>query len=613
MNPSTALAPIIAKWKPSARSDLLPALIEAQEELGWLSQETLTQIAQGLRVPLADAYGVADFYAHLYTHPVGKKFIRVCDDVICALAGSETICAALEARLKLRAGETTPDGEYTLEKVSCLGHCDHAPVVMTQHTIQENARADAINQLLITNHDLPEPPNVTGPLLLKNLTDPNLHTLAGYLAHDGFSALKKTLTQMTPTQIVDEVKASGLIGRGGAAFPTGMKWELGAKAITNYKLSNDKTESTPRGYLICNADESETGTFKDRVIIERNPFVIVEAMVIAARAIGATHGYIYLRGEYPLAYERMSTALETARAKNYLGEKILGTDFSFDIELRLGAGAYVCGEETALFESIEGKRGEPRAKPPFPTDNGLFGKPTVINNVETLANVPFIVTNGAIAYKKFGTDRSPGTRVVCVSGQVNRAGVYEIEMGMPLRKLIDEVAGGLRKGRKLQAVLIGGAAGVFLKPNEIDVALDFQSLASIGATFGSGAIMVFDDTANMWGVLKRLAQFFKDESCGKCFPCQLGTQRQLEIIERIARDGAKDRDSQLLHELGQVMRDASLCGLGQTAASAILSALDKNLATESHGSTRKKKLAQKKKPVTKRAVNKSRQTKKRKR
>src|SRR5574341_364009 len=607
-----AMSSIIARWAHAGRSGLLPALIETQDEFGWLSPKTITQIAHGLRVPLSEAYGVADFYAHLYTQPVGKKIVRVCDDICCYLAGSEKICASIQERLKTLAphvldpeikdrgtsagvragrrprdpsagsgqalgeGETTGDGAVTLEIVPCLGHCDHAPVIMADETVFQNVHAQAIDAALrgdsmkIAKSDLHE------PLLLKDLGIADSHTLDAYLARDGLRALKKALTQMLPAQIVAEVKASGLIGRGGAAFPTGLKWELAAQAIA-HQMPGDAARAPltwrdSPGYIVCNADESETGTFKDRVILERNPFAIIEAMAIAARAIGAQYGYIYLRGEYPLAARRLQDALVTARAKNFLGEKILDSDFSFDIELRRGAGAYVCGEETALFESIEGRRGEPRAKPPFPTDNGLFGKPTLINNVETFANVPFIILNGARTYRKLGTPsgKSPGTRVVCVSGQVKRPGVYEIEMGVPLRRVIDDLAGGLHTGRTLRTILIGGAAGVFLRPDEIDVPLDFQSLAAMGATFGSGAIIVLDDTANLWGVLRRIARFFKEESCGKCFPCQLGTQRQFEIVERMAERARRDDDDARLHELGAVMRDASLCGLGQTAASGIL-------------------------------------------
>jgi NADH-quinone oxidoreductase subunit F len=404
-----------------------------------------------------------------------------------------------------------------------------------------------------------------------------------YLARGGYRALDKVVNDLSSAQIIESLQEAGLIGRGGAAFPTSVKHRLTAQAELAQAWPAPSSVPEPyrlsSAFVICNADESEPGTFKYRLLMERDPFRILEGMTIAAYALCATQGFIYLRGEYTLAYERLTRAIETAHARGFLGERILRDDFDFEIEIRRGAGAYICGEETALFESIEGKRGEPRAKPPFPTDAGLFNRPTAINNVETIANIPYITLNGAEAYRQLGTKQSPGTRIVCVSGPVRRPGAYEIEMGTPLREVIYDLAGGLPEGRTLKAILIGGAAGAFLKPDELDVALDFQALASIGATFGSGAIMVLDDTANMWGVLRRLARFFKDESCGKCFPCQLGTLRQLEIVERMAENKSRPEDHALLHELGGVMRDASLCGLGQTASSAILSALDKNLAT----------------------------------
>lgn len=570
------LAPILARWGPEGRSGLLPALIEAQEANGWLSKDVLTQISKGLRIPLSETYGVATFYKMLYTRPVGRKIVRVCDDVRCYLAGSQSILHRLERELGAAEGATSKDGEYLLEAVPCLGHCDCGPVVQIGNVVHEQVAPGSLP--LIVRTEEREPAGVAeGLVLLKGIGDPALRTLDGYLAHGGFIALKKALIEMTPEQITAQIKASGLVGRGGAAFPTGLKWELTAKAMKRLQQQGGSMTGRSWGYIVCNADESETGTFKDRVMLERNPFRVLEGILLAARAIGATFGYIYIRGEYPLAYSRFGEALDQARASNYLGPSILGTDFNFDMEIRRGAGAYECGEETALFESIEGKRGEPRVKPPFPVEVGLFGKPTVINNVETLANTPFILEHGADAYRKYGTEKSPGTRLVCLSGQVRREGLYEISMGTSLRHVIFELGGGLVGGRQLQAVLVGGAAGAFLSPDQIDVPLAFESLNAIGATFGSGAIIVMDDSADMWQVLKRIALFFKDESCGKCFPCQLGTQRQLEIVERLSTGHGRDGDLPLLFEIGQVMKDASLCGLGQFAANAISSAFDKHL------------------------------------
>lgn len=417
-------------------------------------------------------------------------------------------------------------------------------------------------------------------LVTANVGIVNPESLEDYVDHGGYQALEKVTGEMSSPQVIEAVRVAGLIGRGGAAFPTGIKYQYTVQAEPRHPWPAPPSVPAPyrrsSAFVVCNADESEAGTFKDRLLMEGDPFRILEGMTIVAFVTCATNGFIYVRGEYGLAYERLARAVDQAREHGLLGTGILRNDFDFDVEIRRGAGAYICGEETALFESIEGKRGEPRAKPPFPTDRGLFQRPTVINNVETFANIPVVALIGADAYRTRGTPKSPGTRIVCVSGQVQRPGAYEIEMGVPLQPVILELAGGLSPGRRLQAVLIGGAAGVFLHPDEIGVSLDFQSLAATGATFGSGAIMVLDDSADLWGVLRRIARFFRTESCGKCFPCQLGTLRQLEIVERMAR-APRAGDAARLHELGAAMREASLCGLGQTASSAILSALDKGL------------------------------------
>ena len=366
---------------------------------------------------------------------------------------------------------------------------------------------------------------------------------------------------MTPEDVIAEVNASGLVGRGGAAFPTGVKWEGAAKAPGQPK------------YIVCNADESEPGTFKDRILMEEDPHRTIEGMIIAAYAVGARQGYIYVRGEFPYAFKVMGEAVEEARQAGTIGKNILGSGLDFDIEMRLGAGAYICGEETALLESIEGKRGFPRIKPPFPTTNGLFDKPTVINNVETFCNVPLILERGAAEYRKIGTEKSPGPKLFCVSGQIERPGLYEVPFGVTLRHLLFDLAGGLKHGRKLQAVLLGGAAGAFATEKDLDVILSFEQLSAAGLPLGSGAVMVFDDTADLRDVLKRMARFFADESCGKCYPCQLGTRRQYEILDRVASGDPVPGDRERLTDVGSTMIDASLCGLGQTAATAVLSAM----------------------------------------
>ncbi len=398
------------------------------------------------------------------------------------------------------------------------------------------------------------------PILLRRIGVVDPGSLEDYEAHGGYQALRQAFA-LSPAEIIEMVKASGLVGRGGAAFPTGLKWEGAARQ-----------QVTPK-YIVCNGDESEPGTFKDRVIMEGDPFVLVEAMAIAGYAVGAEQGYIYVRGEYDLAYRRLAHAVTVARRAGYLGARILGSDFSFDIEMRRGAGAYICGEETALFESIEGKRGMPRLKPPFPVECGLFGKPTVINSVETFANIPWIIRNGPEWFRRIGPSEAPGPKLFALSGAVQRPGVYETSMDVTLRTLIEEYAGGLRPGRSLQAVLVGGAAGTFLEPDQIDVQMSFDGLWTLGAALGSGAVMVLDDEVDLWAVLKRIARFFAHESCGKCYPCQLGTQRQWEIVERIHAGEARPGDEERLLDLAAAMTDASICGLGQTAASAVTSAL----------------------------------------
>ena len=396
-------------------------------------------------------------------------------------------------------------------------------------------------------------------LLTANCGKGRATTLTEYLSSGGFEGLRRALG-LTPTQVIEEIKTSGLMGRGGAAFSTGVKWEGAARASGNPK------------YIVCNADESEPGTFKDRVLVEEDPQRVIEGMVIAAYAIGASQGYIYIRGEYPYAYQVLNDALHIARQSGFLGKEIFGSSFSFEIEVRLGAGAYIGGEETALFESIEGKRGFPRLKPPFPTTHGLFGKPTVINNVETLCNVPYILHHGSANYRQFGTARSTGTKLFCLSGDVARPGLYEAPFGVTLRQLLD-LAGGIRSDQKLHTILLGGAAGVFTQSHHLDIPLSFEDLHSAGLSLGSGVIMVIDETRDLRDILVRLGRFFAHELCGKCYPCQIGTQRQYEILQRISRGQALPGDPQRLTDIGWTMSDTSICGLGQTAASAVLSAM----------------------------------------
>jgi len=385
------------------------------------------------------------------------------------------------------------------------------------------------------------------------VVDPS--SLDDYRNHGGYAALENAMG-MGPAAVIAEIDVSLLRGRGGASFPTGRKWAAVAGS-----------ESTPK-YVVCNADESEPGTFKDRVVLENDPFAIVEALTIAGFAVGASHGFIYVRGEYPIAAARVENAVSVAREAGLLGPLVMGAGFAFDIDVRRGAGAYVCGEETALFNSIEGFRGEPRAKPPFPTDAGLFGKPTVINNVETLANVLPIVTGGGKAYAVSGRGGSTGTKLFPVSGSVASPGLYEAPCCAPLGEII-ELAGGVIG--TFRAALVGGAAGVFMGPDRLDDTMSFERLAALGESYGSGAIVVFDETSDLDAVVRRIASFFRRESCGQCVPCRIGTVVQQEALGRLL-DGDESR-RQILTDVDRVMTDASLCGLGRTAASAIRSAL----------------------------------------
>jgi NADH-quinone oxidoreductase subunit F len=543
---TTALQTAIEPFIPLGRSGLLPALHAAQKIDGWISESVATEIARSLRVPLADVHGVIEFYSLFYNKPTSKHTIRVCTDAACALKNGEGVLKHLCAHHGLQPGQTTEDLSLTIEASPCLGLCEHAPVALVDDKAETNINPEN------NTYELGRPPsNVFGEMRILTANCGNGTT--SLEKYGEYSAFKKALS-MKPAEVVAEVKASGLVGRGGAAFPTGIKWEGAAKAEADQK------------YVICNADESEPGTFKDRVLLIDDPHMTIEGMCIAAYAIGATKGYIYIRGEYPYIFPVLEHALEDARNAGYLGN-------NFDIEIRVGAGAYICGEETALFESIEGKRGFPRIKPPFPTTHGLFGKPTVINNVETLCNVPLIIAKGSVEYRKIGTEKSPGPKLFCVSGDVSKPGLYEVPFGVTLREVV-EMAGGVAEERELQAVLFGGAAGAFATSEHLDAKMTFEDLREVGLPLGSGVVMVFDETRDMRTTLKSLGHFFAHESCGKCYPCQMGTQRQKEILDRVARGETLPDDIIRLQDVGWTMTDASLCGLGQTAAGAVLSAIN---------------------------------------
>ena len=579
----TSLQSAIEPYLPLGRSGLLPALHAAQKIYGWISEPVATEISKSLRVPLADVHGVIEFYSMYYNEPVGKKIIRVCTDQACALKNADGLLNHLCAHHGIEAGQTTPDGATTIEASPCLGLCEQAPAILYGDEAETNVN------LKTGSYELGRPRSIVGGslrLLTANCGNSSTTSLEKY---GEYAALKKA-REMKREDIINEIKASGLVGRGGAAFPMGLKWEGTAKA-----------EGSPK-YVICNADESEPGTFKDRILLLDDPHRIIEGMTIAAYAIGASKGYIYIRGEYPYVVPVLENALREARRAGYLNE-------DFDIEIRVGAGAYICGEETALFESIEGKRGFPRVKPPFPTTFGVFGKPTAINNVETLCNVPLIISMGAAEYRKIGTEKSPGPKLFCVSGDVTQPGVYEVPFGVTLRELLD-MSGGIANKKKLQAVLFGGAAGAFATSAHLDVKLTFEDLRAAGLPLGSGVVMVFDETRDMRDSLARLGHFFAHESCGKCYPCQMGTQRQMEILNRIAAGRMQEGDLTRLQDVGWTMTDASLCGLGQTAASAVLSAIKlwPEMFDESKNKLVTKKVSKTKakvKPAKKKVVKKS--------
>lgn len=552
------------------RDQLLPALHAVQDRIGWISHGALNYICARLSVPPAEAWGVVTFYDLLATQERPTTVAHVCDDIACRLHGADELCRTLESRL----GEA-------VHRTPCLGLCDRGSAALVTKAgpsperfvlspVDADQVAHALEGARMEGRDFstegrdfsPGHGTVIGPKLLKRIGRVDPTSLESYRASGGYTALTRAIA-LGPAGVIAEVTASKLMGRGGAAFPTGRKWESVSR------------EAARPHYVVCNADESEPGTFKDRVLMEGDPFAIVEAMTICAFATGGERGFLYIRGEYPQAEARMAGAIAQARAAGLLGANVAGAGFAFDIEIRRGGGAYICGEETALFNSIEGKRGEPRSKPPFPAQVGVFGKPTVVNNVETLANVPHILIEGAAVWATTGTPESTGTRLFCVSGHVSAPGLYEVPSGQSLRSVID-LAGGVGPGHTIRAVLLGGAAGTFVGPEALDMPLSFEGARAAKATLGSGVIMVFDETADLIDTLARIAAFFRHESCGQCVPCRVGTMRQQEILSRLGERPAENirvSSVAVFEELSQAMRDASICGLGQTASSAIESAV----------------------------------------
>ncbi len=583
------------------RHQLLPALHAVQDRIGWISRGALNYICARLTVPPAEAWGVVTFYDLLATSPRPASVAHVCDDIACRLRGAESLCRDLEAQLgpPIAGGHAAEpsgwspgahdavDGRVAWRRSPCLGQCDRGSAALITRAGETPERfvvapvpdAGAVVAALRGGAGTVPARNphagwTSGPQLLARLGRHDPTSVESYKAVGGYRALERAMT-MGPEAVIAEVTASNLLGRGGAAFPTGRKWD----AVRRQPL-------VPH-YVVCNADESEPGTFKDRVAMENDAMAVVEAMTICALATGSERGFIYIRGEYPLGEARLGAAIAGARAAGYLGQDILGQGFAFDIEIRRGGGAYICGEETALFNSIEGKRGEPRSKPPFPAEVGLFGKPTVANNVETLVNVLDILNQGGAAWARTGTPASTGTRLFCVSGHVASPGLYEVPFGTTLRDVI-ALAGGVSGGRSIKTVLLGGAAGSFVGPERLDLPLTFEAAREAGTTLGSGVVMVYDETADVADSLRRIAEFFRHESCGQCVPCRIGTVRQAEWLDHVLHGGSAavsaGANGRLFAELAASMKDASICGLGQTAATAIESAVRLGLLPVEHTS-----------------------------
>ena len=548
----------VIRREPDRRHLLLPALHALQDRVGWISREALAELCTRLDVPRAEAFGVATFYALLRLEEGPETVVHACDDIVCRIA--------VDAGARTGPGPDAHSGGVAVHPSPCLGQCDRAPAIFVQRAGPDPARwaarsapgpaSGGVAARLGSPLGAPHV-TATGPAWLTGrigVVDPT--SLEDYLSHGGYRALRAAL-DMGSAAVLRRVADAGLRGRGGAAFPTGIKWQAVADS-----------EHRER-YLVCNADESEPGTFKDRALLEGDPYALVEAMTIAAVAVGAEKGYVYIRGEYPEAEDRVRHAIERSSHRGLLGLDVLGSGLRFDLEVRRGAGAYICGEETALFNSLEGYRGEPRSKPPFPTEVGLFGRPTVVNNVETLHNVLQIITAGAAAFRSVGTEESPGTKLFSVAGSVVSPGVYEVPFGTRLGELLALAGAPAVPG----AVLLGGAAGTFVPPESADVVLTFEGVRAAGLTLGSGAVTVFDDSVDLADIVERITAFFRDESCGQCVPCRVGTVRQNEVIVRLRNGSATSGDAELLSDVAGVMGDASICGLGHTAASAVTSAL----------------------------------------
>ncbi|NLO99500.1 MAG: NADH-quinone oxidoreductase subunit NuoF [Clostridiaceae bacterium] len=513
---------------------------------------------------------------------VYRSHVLICNGTGCTASKAPELMARLEKALAANGIEK----EVKIVKTGCFGLCEKGPILVVYpegatycHVTPEDideivnehlVKGRIVKHLLLGDKDAEDVAKSLDNvdffsrqfrIALRNCGVINPEVIDEYIAKDGYMALAKALTKMTPQQVIDEIKKSGLRGRGGGGFPTGLKWQFAADQVNDQK------------YVCCNADEGDPGAFMDRSILEGDPHTLIEAMAIAGYAIGSNQGYIYVRAEYPIAVNRLQIAINQAREYGLLGKNIFGTDFSFDLELRLGAGAFVCGEETALMTSIEGHRGEPRTRPPFPAVKGLWGKPTILNNVETYANIPVILLKGADWFTSIGTEKSKGTKVFAIGGKINNTGLVEIPMGTTLREVVYDIGGGIPKGKKFKAAQTGGPSGGCIPADYIDTPIDYDNLLKLGSMMGSGGLIVMDEDNCMVDIAKFFLEFTVDESCGKCPPCRIGTKRMYEILDRITNGKGEEGDIEKLEILAESIHQGALCGLGQTAPNPVLSTL----------------------------------------
>jgi len=622
----TEIQTLMARY-PRARSAIVPALYVAQQEIGWLPNEALDEVADLFGIEPMEVYAIAGFYNMLYKEPHGKFHLEVCTNVPCMLRGAEGLAEHLKQRLGVEFGQTTADGVFRLDHMECLGACATAPMLFVRReqsnwgryyenltpetadamldelraydrsddfsrpsshegettkvvATMATGRSDDFNRpsshegettKVVTtmatgrSDDFSRPSSMerhpAGPyhhdhhpetnFLLARIDKPNSHTLASYLADGGYQAARKAVG-MEPGAVVEEVKKAGVRGRGGAGFPAGVKWGFLPKDVF------------PR-YLVVNADESEPGTFKDRLIIEYDPHQLLEGIICAAWAIQAHHAFIYIRGEYMFGKQRLEGDIAEAKARGFLGQGIFGTDFDLEIIVHPGAGAYICGEETALLTSLEGHRGHPRLKPPFPAVAGLYAKPTIVNNVETISHVRHVIEHGADWYRQWGTEKSPGFQLVCLSGQVKKPGVYEIPYGATLRQLIYDYAGGTLDDRPIKSIIPGGLSMPQIKADKLDAGIDFESIQAAGSLLGSGGIIVICEGQSMLPVARRTLAFYREESCGKCTPCREGTGWMEKTLLRIEQGGGALADLDRMERITKYVDQQSFCPFGPAA------------------------------------------------